>query len=50
MEDSQKIEQLEHKVELLEAIIASLASIELMDQDDKISLKINEILSKFNVK
>jgi len=48
MED--KVKALEERIEQLEAIIASLATIQLLDLDNEIGLKINEILSKFNIK
>lgn len=48
MEDD--IKQLQEKVEQLEAIIASLATIALLEATDDSHIKINEILSKFNIK
>ena len=48
MED--KVKDLQERVEQLEAIIASLAGIGLLNLDDDISSKLNEILSKFNIK
>lgn len=50
MADSEELKNLNDRVEQLEAIIASIASVSLLNKDDEISLKIDEILSKFNIK
>ena len=52
MEEAQRIAEqvkvLEDKVVELELVIEALASIAELNKDDDNSLKINEILSKFN--
>ena len=47
-EVAEQVKLLEDKVANLVSIIESLASIASLNQDDTTSLKINEILSKFN--
>ena len=50
MGDNEELKNLNDRVEQLEAIMAALATVSLLNKDDEISLKIDEILSKFNVK
>lgn len=50
MGDNEELKNLTDRVEQLEAIVAALATVSLLNKDDEIPLKIDEILSKFNVK